>query len=438
MKKILFAFALLASLQVSNAQVKSASAVKEDLDKAIEASQNPKKAAKASTWIKLGKAYVEAYNAPIANVYVGASQQELQLLMPNVKPVSTEQVTLNGEQMTKEVFADKNLYIKQDGKLGIIEVTKPVTAQPLDKALEAFDKAYQLDSKKAKDILEGLRNISKKYVDEAYSCYSLGNMKSANENFRKAVESSLQKPLEAVDTNSLYNQGFTAWNLGDNAQAKECFEKCLSYNYYGEGGEVYAKLGDIETKLGDKAASKDILEKGFQKFPSSQSILIGLINYYVSSGENADKLFELLDVAKKNEPTNASLYYVEGNIHNQLGETEKAVAAYEKCATINPEYEFGYIGEGTLYYNQAIALQDKAQQELDDTKYQAIVKDFETALKNCIPPFEKAYSITKDEKVKVGVAEYLKNAYYRFRDENAEYKANYEKYSKIVTDGKSE
>jgi transcriptional antiterminator len=91
-----------------------------------------------------------------------------------------------------------------------------------------------------------------------------------------------------------------------------------------------------------------------------------------------------------------------------------------------------------MYYNQAIALQDKAQKELDDTKYQAIVKDFETALKSCIDPFEKAYNITKDDKVKVGVAEYLKNAYYRFRSESADNQAKYEKYDNVVKSGKPE
>ncbi|MBQ2549591.1 MAG: hypothetical protein II560_00070, partial [Bacteroidales bacterium] len=41
-------------------------------------------------------------------------------------------------------------------------------------------------------------------------------------------------------------------------------------------------------------------------YPSSQAILIGLINYYVSSNQDTDRLFSLLNDAKKNEPDNAS------------------------------------------------------------------------------------------------------------------------------------
>ena len=83
-------------------------------------------------------------------------------------------------------------------------------------------------------------------------------------------------------------------------------------------------------------------------------------------------------------------------------------------------------------------MQTKAQEELDDAKYMALVKEFEADLKSCIAPFEKAFEITKAENVKVGVAEYLKNAYYRFREESPEYMAGYEKYSKITAAGKVE
>ena len=85
------------------------------------------------------------------------------------------------------------------------------------------------------------------------------------------------------------------------------------------------------------------------KFPQSQGVLIGLINYYINSGENTDRLFELISAAKANEPNNASLYYVEGNVNLQLGRAEDAIAAYEKCSEINPEYEFGYIGIGQYW-----------------------------------------------------------------------------------------
>ncbi|MCQ2173209.1 MAG: tetratricopeptide repeat protein, partial [Bacteroidales bacterium] len=137
--------------------------------------------------------------------------------------------------------------------------------------------------------------------------------------------------------------------------------------------------------------------------------------------------------AKKNEPNNASLYYVEGNIRSQLGDAEKAIAAYKECSTIDPNYEYGYIGEGILYYNQAIDLQDKAQAELDDAKYMALVQEFEVVLKKCIEPFEKAFEVSKDDSVKSTIAEYLKNTYFRFRDQDDSYQKGYEKYNEYIS-----
>jgi tetratricopeptide (TPR) repeat protein len=127
---------------------------------------------------------------------------------------------------------------------------------------------------------------------------------------------------------------------------------------------------------------------------------------------------------------------VEGNIYKELGRIEEAIASYEKCAEINPEYEYGYIGEGILYYNQAIDIQEKASNEMDDAKYMVLAEQFEKSLKDCIVPFEKAFNMTKDASLKVSLAEYLKNACYRFASEDESYKAAYDKYAKIVADGK--
>lgn len=80
MKKLMIVLALLASFQVANAQAGPAAA-KKALDAALAASQNAKKATKVATWMKLAESYVEAYNAPSGNVWIGANENELKLAM---------------------------------------------------------------------------------------------------------------------------------------------------------------------------------------------------------------------------------------------------------------------------------------------------------------------------------------------------------------------
>ena len=439
MKRILIALAVLLSVQVADAQTKSPEAARKAVESAEAASKDAKKAAKVATWTKLASAYMDAYNAPAGNVWLGASKQELQLIMGNEKPLSVEEVVLGGDQLVKEVYSNKEFYFSPAGQLVLINVTQPVVEDALGGALEAYKKAYEVDVKqsKTKDILNGLTTIAQKYLDEGMNSYTFGNLEEASLLFEKAVEASATAPLSKVDTTALYNAGYTAWAVKNYERAKGFFEKCLDAGYYYEGGEVYAKLGDIYSNLGDAKKGADILEQGFVKFPQSQSILIGLINYYISSGENADRLFVLIDEAKKNEPNNASLYYVEGNIYKELKDYDKAVAAYMKCAEINPEYEFGYIGAGILYYELAVELQEKASNELDDKKWMELNEQFEQALKNALEPFEKAYTVSKDNTLKVNVAEYLKNIYYRFSSNGPEYEAGYKKYDEVVKTGQA-
>ena len=437
MKRILIALAVLLSVQVADAQTKTPEAAKKAVESAEAAAANPKKAAKLATWTKLASAYMDAYSAPAGAAWLGASKQELQILMGNQKPISTENVVVAGDQLVKEVYADKEFYYNVNGQLAIINVTKPVVEDVLAKAAEAYRKAGELDTKgsKSKDIMAGLSNVASKYIDDGMNCYQFGDLAKASQLFEKAVNVSAMAPLSKVDTTALYNAAYTAWAGKDYERAKNFFEKCLAANYYYDGGEVFAKLGDVYTNLGDAKKGAETLEQGFVKFPQSQSILIGLINYYMTSGENTDRLFSLIDEAKKNEPNNASLYYVEGNIYKELKNVEKAVESYYKCAEINPEYEFGYIGAGILYYELAIELQEKAGNELDDKKYNELVGQLEQALKDALDPFEKAYAVSKDDQLKVSVAEYLKNIYYRFYSNGPEYEAGYKKYDEVVKSG---
>ena len=429
MKKILLALAMFAAIQVAAAQVKSAADVKKSVEAAEAATQNVKKAVKTATWLKLGQEYVKAYDAPTGNILPGSNKTELTLMIGSVKPVSSEEVTVNNEKYTKDVYADKNLYFNQNGQLVIIEVTKPVYEDALERAVKAYQKAYELDEKHAKDkdVAAAFDYIGQKYVSEAFNKYTFGDVATASKLFEKAADVEALAPLSEIDTSVIYNAGFTAMAAKDNERALKFFKRCYDLGYYYEGGEVFARLAEVDT-----LNTKKYLEEGFSKFPQSQSILIGLINYYLKNNEDTETLFGLLDKAKANEPNNASLFYVEGNIRAQLGQIDKAVVAYEECAKINPEYEYGFIGEGTMFYNRAIELQTKAQEEIDDAKYMALVKEFEESLKSCIAPFEKAFEITKDANIKAGIASYLKNAFYRFREESAENQTKYEKYSEIA------
>ena len=434
MKRIFIALAVLLAVQVADAQVKALDSAKKAVEAAEEAAQNPKKNTKVATWLKLATSYMDAYEAPSGNVIVNSPRMQVQMMMGAEKPTAVEEAIVDGMAFKKEVYGNKNLYFDGTDVLRIVEVTKPLYEDVLGKALEAYSKAYEVDASKSKekDIKAGIQTIAEKYFVDGMNQYSLNNYPAAATLLVKAAGASATAPYSVVDTTSLYNAAYIYWASKDFTSAKKYFEECLANNYYYENGEVFAKLGDVYFNLGDKAKAVETLETGFVKFPYSQSILIGLINFYLEGGDNADRLFELIGEAKKNEPNNVSLYYVEGNIYKQLGQNEKAIEAYKACATVDPNYDFGYHGQGALYYEMAVELCEKAAEELDDAKYNAMVKEYEQYLINAIEPFEKAFEVSNNPDVKMNCAEYLKQIYYRFSSVEDKYMQGYNKYNEYV------
>ena len=129
MKKIIIALAVLLAVQVADAQVKSASVAKKAVEAAESASKDAKKATKVATWIKLAKAYMDAYNSPkgvAANMLeMRVTAQDVQLALMGEKPSSTEQITLAGAPGTKEVYKTREYLYDANGIFIPLKEEKP-------------------------------------------------------------------------------------------------------------------------------------------------------------------------------------------------------------------------------------------------------------------------------------------------------------------------
>ena len=80
MKKIFLALALVASVQVANAQIKSDADIQKAIEKAEATANDAKKGAKPAPWQKLAEAYVKAYTNPSANISTGIDKQTFSLM----------------------------------------------------------------------------------------------------------------------------------------------------------------------------------------------------------------------------------------------------------------------------------------------------------------------------------------------------------------------
>ena len=434
MKRILIALSLILSLTMVSAQPKNAADALKAVNKAEAAAADAKKAAKPATWVSLAKAYIDAYEQPSRNILTGTPQQEVKLFLKEQQIMGTSEKKGAEGVYSVDSYADKDLYYNEGGILEFFLVTKPaVEGDLLGKAIDALGKAKEVDPKdsKGKDILAMMEDIHGKISNEALSEYLAGNFEKASGLFKKAAECAANPILNKVDSTNTYYTALVSNMAGKKEQAVEFYKKCLDMGYY-QNGFAFANLAETYRAMGDNDACKAVLEEGFVKFPENSNILIGLINQYMDSKDDTGKLFDLIHSAQELDPKNASLFYVEANVYKQLGDFENAVKLYKKSAEVDPNYVFGPLGLGVLYYDQAIDLQTKASEELDDNKYMALVKEMDETLEKAIDPFEAAFAKTTDKEIKGAVAEYLKNIYFRLREKNPSYEELSKKYDSFL------
>lgn len=437
MKNLLLALTLLFSVQLA-AQTKEVADAIKNYEKAKKESADPKKGANPATWIKLADAYAAIFDSPVKSIWNGASRNEIKLLLKDQRIASTEDRTVQGVKYSVDVYDDKELFYNEDGTLACSVQTKEyVPGNIIDEGVAALVKAAELDTKnaKSKDITERLVAMKTRYQSDAMAAYTLGNFKKASNYFEGSVKISSHPLIKQIDTVMMYYTGLTALMGKDYDNAAKYLQLSID-NGYDAKGDIYSSLAEAYKAKGDVAKTKEVLQTGFTKHPTNQSILVTLINSYLESNDDPNKVLALITQAQKNEPMNASLYYAEGNVWKNMKNVDKAIECYKKSMEIDKTYYFGSFAIGAAYYDRAVDIQTAAAEEVDDNKYEALVKQLEENLISAIEPFESCFANSSDNEVKLVVAEYLKNIFFRFRDKAESYKAGLDKYTTYLNENK--
>lgn len=433
MKKFLLIISALTLVLTAGAQTKES--VIKGIEKAQATAENPKKATNPTTWIKLADAYVDAYTFSQGGVWIGAQAMEAKLVLKGQQVLSSEVKNYSGADYTVDTYEDKALYYNAQGLLEVIQILKPVVDQPLEKAYDAYIKAYEVDVKgsKKEDIAEKLIALRDKYINEAMGAYTIGDIKTANQYFESSLKVYDNPVVERVDSMIVYYTAVTFNMLEDKENAAKYFNKCKEINYHQEG-DVFSALAEIYKAQGDVEKAKAILNEGFAVYPTSQGILVSLINIYLETNDDPNKVLELIRTAQNNEPTNASLHYAEGNVYKNLKDIDNAIKCYYKSYEIDPTYVFGIYTVGSTYYDRAIEIQEEINNlDVNDIEtYDKLLVEFEQCLINAIDPFEKAFAATNDKEFQLAIADGLKQIYFRFRDKDPKYQEGFDKYNAFL------
>lgn len=432
MKQLLILAASLLTL-AATAQTKEAEALKSKLTKSDAAIADEKKSASAKTWIDRATIKIDMANVLTKNLVAGVPASTLITDLMAGKPKAIEEVTVSGAAMSKYVYDNFDVYtIGDDGIVQFWEVRQEVLPNAFESAYKDLVKAKELNAKDFSETARGgvvVNNLTLNLYTGASNAYGLSKKSESAKYFELAADS--KALIGIVDTMSYFNAGVAYFEDTKYDKALSLFEKVNTMGYMPDGTLEYY-ISSCQDKMGDKDKALITAEAGFAKYPNNSALMTGLINLYLVSKQNPDKLIELIHQAQKLDDKNASLYLVESDIYTKLGDKEKAYQAIEKALALDPNsfnvlYNYGMMlvldSDGLAKEAQGLPLNDKEgfdklEAEIIELRIGAIGK------------FEKALEIQAGNK---DLIELLSQLTFLLRDKSSEMSALHDKYKALLT-----
>ena len=425
-KTILTALAaLLVAVPAVQAQKVNKEALLAKIEKSDADIANEKKATKAATWLNRGKAFYEVAIEPTKSLFVNMDAAMLKLAVG--EPKSAEKQTLNGVEYDAWVYPYFTAYVK-DNKVATWQQSKWVMKDAPAKAIEAYNKAYELDPKTAEKVKEGLKQVSDFCSQAGNTGIDSGNYAEAAKAYETAYKAQSSPAYGEADPALLYYAGYLLTVDGANnpksfVKGAKLLTKAIEKGYADEEGNIYYYLfhclyGQKEADKANVMKAKDALLTGIEKFPKNERILDGLMQLYTSEegvGDPAD-LIALIDRAIQDNPENVDLWFGRGRIFYALKDYDQSIDSFKKVVELKPDMFEGNYYLGVFYTIKGDALNKEMneKQYSSQAAYDADLKGVNDIYMAAVPWFEKAHQLKTDD---IDTLEFLKSLCFRLRDE---------------------
>lgn len=425
-KTILTALAaLLVAVPAVQAQKVNKEALLAKIEKSDADIANEKKATKAATWLNRGKAFYEVAIEPTKSLFVNMDAAMLKLAVG--EPKSTEKQTLNGVEYDAWVYPYFTAYVK-DNKVATWKQTRWVMKDAPAKAIEAYNKAYELDPKMAEKVKEGLKQVSDFCSQAGNTGIDSGDYAEAAKAYVTAYKAQSSPAYGEADPALLYYAGYLLTVDGANnpksfVQGAKLLTQAIEKGYADEEGNIYYYLfhclyGQKEADKANVMKAKDALLTGIEKFPKNERILDGLMQLYTSEegvGDPAD-LIALIDKAIQDNPSNVDLWFGRGRIFYALKDYDQSIDSFKKVVELKPDMFEGNYYLGVFYTIKGDALNKEMneKQYSSQAAYDADLKGVNDIYMAAVPWFEKAHQLKTDD---IDTLEFLKSLCFRLRDE---------------------
>lgn len=420
MKKLLILAAALLTLSAS-AQTKEEEALSKKLAKSDETIADEKKASAAKTWIDRAGLYLDASTIYTNKLIAGFAAEPL--LAQVGTPKSVDSMVMGGVMLKKYIFDNVDVYVNAEGLIQYWKAKKEYIADALKLAFDNLKKAKEIDAKGFASKGESMvMRLDNQLQTDAMASYSLGQPAEAAKLFDGSYDA--KELIGKVDTVSVFYAGVAYQEAKQYDKALARFEKALSIGYM-QDGAIYYYIGVCQDQLDKKDEAIKTYETGFAKYPNNQAVMAGLINAYMVSGKNTDQLIEIVHKAQELDPKNVSLYLVESNVWDKLGNKEKAEDAMLRAEKIAPN-------DFNVFYNYAILkvlqaekmVEEAGKLDLNETKkYNDMMASAVELQKIAITKLEKAYEIDPKNE---GPIDLLRQLYFPRRADSPEMQTRYD------------
>ena len=295
---------------------------------------------------------------------------------------------------------------------------RKLASDPLTQAVNSYKKALELDTKDrfSKSIKIKLTLLTNDLTNQAVEAFNAENYKKALLSFEQILE--LQDlPVmradnpNAVDTIIIFNAGLAAYNASDFDKAIQYYGEAAKHGY--NEGRTYQLLSKAHLDKKDTTTALTVLQQAFQKYPSDNGVLVEMINIYINGGKSDDAM-KYLKLAIEQDPGNATYYFAQGSLFDQMNEQEKSIESYKNAIRINPEYYDAHYNLGALYYNNGVKQIEVANKvpASDNARYEAELAKADEWFSKALPLMEKCREIKPDDPYAL---ESLRNLYYRLK-----------------------
>ena len=445
-KMFLTAFAaLLVAVPAVQAQKVNKEALLSKIEKSDADIADAKKGAKASTWINRGKAFYDAAAEPTKNLFISMDGAMLKLAIGD--PESTEPATIGEVNYEAWVYPYFTAYLK-DGKVATWKQTQWVVKDAPVKAIEAYNKAYELDPKTATKVKNGLQQVSDLCSQIGNAGLDSGDYTGASDAYATAYAAQESPAYGGGDPALLYYAGYLltvdgANNPASYAKGAEYLSKSIDLGYADEEGNIYYYLfhcyyGQKDADKANLLKAKDALLVGIEKFPKNERTLDGLMQLYTTEegvGDPAD-LVAMIDQAIANNPQSVDLWFGRGRIFYALKDYDQSIESFKKVVELKPDLFEGNYYLGVFYTIKGDELNKvmNEKQYSSQATYDADLKVVNEVYMNALPWFEKAYELKPQDG---DTLEFLKSLCFRLRDEPGMME-KYNKYNELYKQVKGE